>query len=261
MHRRLAWLSLAATACGGRTTAPDSVPLYSGGVLVSLTEFGQSSAGSVVAGFELETPPLPADAGEAVGTVCVGNCCLTRLPGLFLPDPGAPPPPAAGNITIARSGTTLETLTAPGYTEIASTAWNAGDTLDVSAAGGAVASFSGTLTVPRPPSPSVPAIGPATLLISQSADFRISWTPEGADGETTVLLIESTPVNDVDGVVCHETDLGGLIEVDASLLAALAPGNATIRLERTITAVVQNSNAAISLEGMTAMAGPATIGD
>lgn len=56
-------------------------------------------------------------------------------------------------------------------------------------------------------------------------------------------------------------DLGGLIEVDASLLAALSPGNAMIRLERTITAVVQSSNAAISLEGTTEMVGNATLGD
>jgi hypothetical protein len=34
-----------------------------------------------------------------------------------------------------------------------------------------------------------------------------------------------------------------------------------IRLERTITAVVQSSNAAISLEGTTEMVGNATLGD
>jgi hypothetical protein len=269
MHRRLAWfgawLSVGATACGGRTTDPDSVPPYSGLVSATMTEFDQTRAGSLTAGFELRVPPSTASGGASTGastgTVCVGNCCLTRLPGLILPDPGDPPPPAAGDITIARSGTTLATLTGPVYSEVASTDWSDGDTLDVWAAGGVVAPFSGTLTAPRLPAPSVPAIGAAAVLISQNADFGISWTPEGSDGETMLLEIESAPANDVDGVVCRETDLGGLIVVDASLLAALAPGTATIRLERTITTIVQSSNAAISLEGTTEMAGTATIGN
>lgn len=213
MHRSLAsfrasfgaWLSLAAMACGGRTNAPDSVPPYTGVVSASLTELDQTRAGNLTAWFQLQAPPSTAAADADADAVCVGNCCLSRSPTLILPDPGAPPPPAAGDITIAFSGTTLATLAGPEYPEIASTAWSDGDTLDVWAAGGVVAPFSGTLAVPRLPAPSVPAIGSATVPILLRDDFLISWTPEGADGETMILDIESAPMNGVDGVVCRET--------------------------------------------------------
>src|SRR5580658_1282788 len=55
MHRTMAWLSLAAMACGGRTTAADSE--YSGLVSATMTVVNQTGTASLTAGFERATSP------------------------------------------------------------------------------------------------------------------------------------------------------------------------------------------------------------
>jgi hypothetical protein len=207
-------------------------------------------------------PPLlpgPANTPPGCGTDAITNgaCCeqQVRIP---LPVPSVPP--VAGNVTVSLHGVPLAMLLSPDYAEIDTATWSPGDALGVSAAGGEVAAFSGTLVTPSMITGLSPALGQAPVTIAHDADFRISWTPEAKDGELMQLQIDSIESGGARVVLCAVLDTAGSVVVDASLLGPLAGAqSASIHFTRSITSNVSVSNANVALEGDLWLSSLATI--
>jgi hypothetical protein len=230
---------------------------YSGSITASLTSGGRLYY-ELFAAFE-KGPLPPFSSGCNGGSA--GNCCPFGLPGYLLG-----PFPTAGNITIERGGAPFATFPAPvspqsSYSAIVDAMWDAGDSLDVSATGGEVDPFSGTLETPTLPSGVSPAFGPDSFVITRSSNLRVSWTPDARDGETIQFGISvGSTTNGVAGVACAVPDSDGFVVVDASLLGPLAVGpNASVYLTRVLTSVVSAPNAIITLNGESSISGPATV--
>jgi hypothetical protein len=222
----------------------ESGTLYTGWV----EAYSESQQGklyySLSTGFYVGASP-PANPLVTTCETTVGSCCwqTTALAG---PGPG-PPNANAGNVTIDLNQLPLATLIAPSsggnYTESDNATWGAGDPLGVSAAGGAVAAFSGILHTPAAISGLNPAFGTTPVAIALGSDFQVSWTPEGKEGE--VMILEMSPQ-----IFCSVPDSAGSVMVDASLFAAL--GSSTmgdISLVRVIASNLSAANATISLRG------------
>jgi hypothetical protein len=234
---------------------------------------GTVYAGSVTAGIELYQGKqwhglstyfwtvgtgLPAQQCASKPT---GGCCELTRQNLSGPTPAVP---NAGNVTIDLNQRLFATLTAPNYTESNNVTWGAGDRLGVSAAGGAVAAFSGILDTTAAISGVNPAFGTTPVAVALASGFQVSWTPEGKEGEVMLLDIfypaSGWPIQ----IECSVPDSAGSVVVDASVLAPLAAplasstSTADISLTRSITSNISAANATISLGGYFELDMPAT---
>lgn len=196
-----------------------------------------------------ETPPGPRLQSCGIDVVTSGSCCA-GFSAHFLPI-GPAVPLSAGDVAIRLRDRPLATLVAPNYPEVDDATWNGGDVLEVSAPGGNVASFSGSLVTPKVISGVTPAFGSSPVIIPTGADFRVSWMPEGRDGEEMQLQINmidsggNAPV-----ILCDVPDSTGSVVVDASLFARM-PSGATggIHLTRSITSTAYGANVSVTLIG------------
>ena len=241
---------------GGESGGP-----YSGYVIASLTAYQGKQSYALGAAFWTGQEPLPGTPDTqpscATGATLKGPCC-EQLLRLGLPVPVVPP--NAGNVTLALHGMPLATLLSPDYAEITSATWNAGDALGVSAAGGDVAAFSGTLLTPAAVAGLSPAFGQDPVAIAHDADLRVVWTPDTNDGEIMQLQIDTIGTGGAPTVLCAVPDSAGSIVVDASLLAPLVSAtSASIHLTRSITSSVAARNATVTLEGVLWLSAIATI--
>jgi hypothetical protein len=229
----------------------ESGATYSGTVIASITSSQGNETYALEAAFWTAAPPDTTGRCSAAG-VTKGSCCEEQVVGSL---PGSPVAPVAGNVTIDLHGLPLATLLSPDYAPIDSATWQPGDDLGVSAAGGDVAAFSGTLATPAMVLGLSPPFGTAPVAIAHDADFRISWTPDGASGALMQLQIDSIESSGaLEVILCTVQDSAGSIVVDASLLEPLvSAGNtstsASIHLTRSITSSVAAANASIALEG------------
>jgi hypothetical protein len=283
--RLVAGATTALVACGGREDiaakvadagAPDggSLPAsdsgapdasssgaesrYQGAITATL-EFNEGNVGSTLdawfaAAFGPVPTPSPSCSADGIHS---GLCCAMPVR-IALPGP-VPPPPTAGNVMIARGGSTLGTLLAPAYAEVTGATWSPGDVLGVSAAGADVAPFSGTLRAPGTFAPLDPPLGSGGLTLPRTTPFRVSWNPESFPTEQVQLVIEQIQNGDATVIECLTSDADAEVQVDPILLAMLTAGAASVHLIRTITTYADAPNAMIALVGNLWLDGPITV--
>ncbi len=208
---------------------------------------------------------------------CPECCCGSTQRGTPVPKK----PPDAGRITLAADTTTLATLDpavfkgASGthygmseelgwpwfsllgdYAPVKCGPWDAGDILQVMAAGNEVEAFSASLPTGPPLTGVVPSLGSSPLLVDRSKSFTISWRPQD-QGEAIVLLRMSF----VGGLcICDAPDAAGRLVMEANLLNPTSNDKSgTIKLSRLTVSTVASSNAIIDLVGAEVIGGPITI--
>jgi hypothetical protein len=172
-------------------------------------------------------------------------------------------------VPIVEGGTTMTTLQGtwdlgaqwwayPGvYPDADSGAWNPGDALRVSASGGEVAPFSGTLQTGALLSGVTPAIGTTPLVIDRTQDLQVSWTPEGRAGENVLLAVQQFTASGGLTCYCEAADPAGRVTVSATLLGQFdtQQPSGRIRVERLITSTAPCANATIDLVGEVSQTG------
>jgi hypothetical protein len=165
----------------------------------------------------------------------------------------------AGTLTFNDDAKTLATLTysqSVGAYDTSSVtkpslAWAAGDTLSVSATGGAIPAFSASIQVPEP----ITGVSPAFSLekdinVAPSGAFVIHWTPAADDGTMSMVLgydVESHPGT----IGCTAPQSAGTITVPASVMKELtggAAGSGTISLVKTVSKPVSVTGASVKIQ-------------
>jgi hypothetical protein len=169
-------------------------------------------------------PPLACPRGAIVS----GTCCYAAPVPL---DAGTGVTPvSAGNVDTFDNTAPLMTIPfgAQGYDPLtASTAlWLPADQLRATAAGATVGMFSGVVVAPEPPANMVP--GGATASASISADWTVTWTPNGAGQQVVGKLLTTSHGS----VQCVTSD-SGTLTFPASLMRYLtAPEMGNLELSR-----------------------------
>jgi len=273
-------LIAAAAACGTGPAA--SRAPYRGLVVATVTQTATTQTYGASAAF-VETPSTQPGASQACS--CAGDG--TEILGYPLPQL-----PDAGTLTVGSPmGAVLATL-APtpevtngsmssggyhivrdiglsswdgvvsSYLGAASQPWRPGDALQISASGDQVSPFFATLQTGVPLAGITPAIAApgSPLHVSRSADFEISWTPEGA-GKDVVLLT----LGQIGETLCSCTapDAAGSITMSSTLLAQVPtqgstdPAASVIELARVTTSTVTSGNVTVDLVGMVQVTGAA----
>ncbi len=171
----------------------------------------------------------------------------------------------AGTITVKDGATTIATMTqgqqgaydATSETEPA-LSWMPGDTLSVSASGGAVTPFAGSLvTVVDVAGVTPPLSAVLPLAVSVSADFVLRWTPGpvGAD-DMTLTLTAVSGTRPAGTISCGARDSDGALTVPAGLLSRFPPGaTGTLSLQRASIAEVSTGNATVVLASQSIASG------
>jgi hypothetical protein len=176
---------------------------------------------------------------------------------------------SAGALTVDDGSKTIATLdfdsqTGGDYdgtsTSTPSITWNPGDMLSVSAAGGMLPAFSGSVTAPQ----NIAGVNPALTLtgnatISTGSNFTLSWTPSSDDGQMKLVLASAT--SSFETVSCAGDESAGSFSVSSSLLRKLAMGGGTAVLTKTVSKSVTVSGAQIAIQASSPqVAGSVTFG-
>jgi hypothetical protein len=133
--------------------------------------------------------------------------------------------------------------------------WDPGEAMHVSATGGAVHAFSGTLQTGALLSgvtPSLPSLsGPVSLVIDRTQPFHIAWDPEGLSDESVVLWLQQFRSDGSLTCWCSVPDTAAELTVDTSVLGQfdVQQLSAVIQLERLITRTVSSDDAIVALVG------------
>jgi hypothetical protein len=205
------------SSSGGSSGGSSGPLLYTGSISATASESGDAGV-YVLTGDFVAIP----DGGAAACPQMSGSCC-------FYPpsDAGAPPAPTyfpAGDITVDDGKSTLSTMKPAAnetYSDKSATnamlVWKPGDTLTVSAAGGQVHTFTGTvkaadeITALNPPLP---------LTISTGAPFTVDWNPGSVAGATMHLTIVAKDGMTNEGILrCSTKDSDGTLTINKTLLA------------------------------------------
>jgi hypothetical protein len=101
-----------------------------------------------------------------------------------------------------------------------------GETLTISAAGGAAGAFTGAIVAPRP----LTLTGPATLAIADDQDLPITWVPDDAT-QIGATLVASTSDGRWTLVSCTSADAAGRLVLPKALLAQLPPAPRDLQLQ------------------------------
>ena len=201
-----------------------------------------------------ETP----DGGVASGCSGTqsGSCC-------YVPSGGTTPTftaVSAGGITLKDGSTTIGTMTPNGttYTPLdslttSSLKWNAGDTLNVSAAGDTVHAFNGNVSAVAVLEGLNPAFGATAIALSKSADFTETWTA----GTGAITLVVSQQNHGT--ISCTSATDSGTMTVPHALLGNFNTGAASISLTREISADASSDNATITLTSGNSQAAQANV--
>jgi hypothetical protein len=199
------------------------------------------------------TPPDEAPCGPAVGgcSLCApadggvkpGNLMINFV--------------SAGTLTVKDGSNTLATLPfnadAGGTYEIdsdstATLTWAVGDDLAVSATGGTIPAFSGSITAPSDFAGVTPTFSLLTPVpISESGGFTVTWTPSSDNGSITLVVGVAAEMNRV-SIGCTVDESVGQIVVASSLLTQLAgfgDTTGTLTLSKTVKTKVSSE---VSLE-------------
>jgi hypothetical protein len=187
-------------------------------------------------------PPLACPQGAIV----IGACCYAAPVPL---DAGTGVTPvSAGNVDTFDNAAPLLTIPfgAQGYDpSTTSTAlWLPADQLRATAAGATVGMFSGVVVAPEPPANMVP--NGAMASASVSADWTVTWTPDGAGQQVVGKLLTTSHGS----VQCITSDSGSLT-FPASLMHHLtAPDMGTFELSRVTYANASAANASVEIAAL-----------
>ena len=197
-----------------------------------------------------------------------GACCAYSQPQLDLSRGGTEPiTVSAGTIAVVDGAQTVGSFgfQGIGYTPLSSASssgvpqlfWNPGDTLLISADGGAVDAFSSSIVAP----PAFTDVSPALSIASQiavrlSQDFTVTWTPQKAvTASVTLQLFDPTGFY----VDCTAADSAGTITVPTAAMGSILSGdNGYVTLSRLVSQQVSSPNATITLTAEATEPGLAT---
>jgi hypothetical protein len=245
---------------------------YSGVVLATARQAGTATTYSVFADFAPS-----AGFGIAQCDADAGACCCftgaTVLPGFDTP--------AAGTVTVADDAGATATLSPaavvveggtvstsfqgtwelgqpwfdfPGVYRLADAGgWRPGDALQVSATGGEVDRFSGTLQTGALLAGVTPAIGAGAVMVDRSVDrsqdFAVAWTPEDRAGENVLLMLQQFTSRGALTCYCMVPDSMGGVTMSASMIGRFGTSqlSASVRLERLTVSTAPCNNATIDL--------------
>jgi hypothetical protein len=220
------------------------------GVGGCMDSWPQSGDCCCLRGIATPYPIQPPDAADMTFTGAGGGV-LATLPGA--------PPSTNGSLTL--QGTSdlgpLWYVSPGGYRWTDSLPWNAGDVLQVQAAGRDVAPFAGELRTGALLDGIRPALGGAPVVIDRGQDFSVAWTPD-ADRDATVLLtMRQIATNSVTACFCEAPDSAGSLTVATDLLGFYQTDQLSgdIQLERLVVTSVRGPNANVDLIGAAAVAG------
>jgi hypothetical protein len=246
--------------------------IYTGVVAATLLQGGPTDTYDAFADFQ---------SGPSLGVgVCpsgeIGCCCLL---GIATPLPEQPPDAATLTLASGEGAGTLATLTPsasalqgtwdlgdawatrPGdYPVVTSKPWSPGESLRVSATGGAVHAFSGTLETGALLSGVTPPIGPAPIDVDRTVPFEVSWAPEGKSNASVLLMLQQFRTEGVATCYCFVPDAASQMAMPASLLGNFTTDqlSANVRLERLVTTTASSDDATVELVGQVAQAAPLT---
>jgi hypothetical protein len=243
---------LAAADCGGSSKGTDG---GLGGAVALAVQTGGSS-GTLVGYFGA------VDANGVAADPCSGTeydpCCLVpQGTGMALSSPLVFPAlldfMGAGTLTITDK-TTAEAMgsVAPSSTESYSSselgAWAPGDTLSLSAKGGAFPAFNGSVQSPPPLAGVDPVIvpdasGSQVLNIPTTANFAVSWTPDA----TTDQILGTMGGATSSILVCYGHMSDGQMIFPTSLMISQADTQAQLALLRTRWTYITGSTPTVAL--------------
>jgi len=255
---RGAALGLLLSACQYEVTP--EVPVPSGPFVGNVDLIWAPTSSSVTANF---TEPQFAVTG-CPGTQ-TGACCSYSQPQIDLTQGGTEPiTVSAGTIAVVDDAQTLGSFGFQGIgyyplssAESSSLFWNPGDSLLISADGGAVDAFSSSIVAP----PAFAGVSPALTIASQivlrlSQDFTVTWTPpEATTAPVTLQLFDPTGFY----VDCTAADSAGTITVPSAAMGSILSGdNGYVTLSRMVSQPVQSPNATVTLAAEATEPGLAT---
>jgi len=137
-------------------------------------------------------------------------------------------------VTLSPTVTAVSTSYACALTLCGGFQWDGGDSLQVSASGGTVPAFSGSVTAARPLAQLTPT---APTTISRLTDLNVSWTPSNS----TVVLLGM--VGKEGAIACGALDATGQMTVPSALLQNFDAG------ETGVIYSIQRMNVAITPVG------------
>jgi hypothetical protein len=217
-------------------------------------QFNRQNQGNAVA-YQAQAKLLPTGSMVSAlacppGATISGSCCFVAGA-----DAGANPfeSVSAGTLSLAVGGTSLASLTYDAqamqyelFSAVdppAMTSWNADDVMHVSAAGGTVQAFAGSVTMPAPlQGLSVnPNVSP---MVSVSTDWTVTWTP--GQGASKVLLTLS---GSGDEIKCVVDEAAGAVTLPAAFLGHFTPGSGAnvVLVDAVSVATASSPNATIEL--------------
>jgi hypothetical protein len=178
-----------------------------------------------------------------------GECCYS--PHVLLP-PSQYSGVGAGTLTVSDQSNVIASMTPEGsavqYLGTATQPWNPGDLLHVTASGGVIHPFEGSLQTPGT-FVATPSISQG-VVIDRSKDFVATWVRDSNAGETVTLYIVVSPGTLT--INCQASDDAGQITIPAELLANTPAGGSIITNQyRDVRATVTADNATVYLAAAT----------
>jgi hypothetical protein len=229
--------------------APPNADIAYAGQLVASRRVSGTTATSSVDVFFWEQYPTSTGPFCGRDPVTVGSCCAGTTV-IATPVPSTVQL-SAGDVTVSDRGAPVATLRAPDYAGV-NAPWDPGDMLAVSAPGGNVAAFAGSLMTPVDIAGVTPAFDSPPVSIPSVGDFAVAWTPDGRDDVKMRVLIEGLGASTSVAITCEVPDASGAVVVDASLIARVpASAKGGIHLIRSIMSNASGANVEVSLIGET----------
>lgn len=186
----------------------------------------------------------------------VGACCFISYANGLLVLPESIP--TAGQLAVYDSQVEMTTLEAGNYlqsSEFANTLhWSPGDTLRLSASGAEVAAFEASVIAPAMPSGVIPELS-ASFNMSLSADYTMSWHPEGYACEKVILTLTT----DTAGMTCTADDAAGALTVPSALMAHFSSQTVTAELGRQQSVFLSTADARIKIDALSAHTSTVTL--
>ncbi len=166
---------------------------------------------------------------------------------------------SAGDIVVKDGSSTIATMSAStqnGVMNVYATSnqqdatfkWAGGDTLTITAAGGTVNAFTGTVVAPGLMQNITPILSTTTpTTVSAGSDFTVGWTAGTTSGVASSVFVGAMKGMTPDGSIsCNGMDSDGSITVPKALLANLTTGDdLTIVLTRLASSPVTTGNVSV----------------
>jgi hypothetical protein len=162
------------------------------------------------------------------GSPIMGSCCY--LPADLPMEAGVPASLSAGTITVADNDAGFGVLQLQQGTYVfglasVSRGWMPGDVLGITAAGGVVPAFSGSVLAPPPLEGVTPSL--TGLTISLSGDLTVSWTPSPGVPSRVLLDVFAAQAATSAVAKCVVDDSAGTLTIPAGILGLLQPTAST----------------------------------